>query len=407
MNVLIKFFLAATLIPLLTGCFTFTPYGGNPGGGYPSPNPAPRQTPQPQPRPQKPLDRGVKIRNIALTDQYTIITMYYENNNVTQRDQNGRVIYSGNEDIGFDAEANLVALNGARRFRFIKAENIPVKPREKMQQTRPGDRVEFRVYFERLDRGIENFDLFECHDGETFVCWNFYNLRVANPAPSAPQPPINQPNTPAPVAKGVILKGIVRDAKTQKPLTAKLVFAQSPGVVQMDSVQSFQESGLYRIRLTAGQVYTFTSAARGYLVANETIDASKIADGQTITRDIFLKPFGVGDKITLKNIYFEMSKAELLPASYAELDNLVKLMGENPNMQIRLEGHTDIVGDPEANLELSRQRVAAVRAYLSGHGIQANRVEATGYGSKFPILKKGTDEERRVNRRVEFVILKT
>ena len=386
---------------MLTGCFTFTPYGGSPGGG--SPSPAPRQTPQ---QPRKPLDRGVKIRNVELTDQYTIITMYYENNNAVERDQSGRVVYSGVDEIGFDSEANLVAMNGARRFRFVKADNIAVKPREKMRQTRPGDRVEFRVYFERLDRGIENFDLFECHDGETFVCWNFYNLRVANPAAQQPLPPVNQPNLPAPVAKGVILKGIVRDAKTQKPLTAKLIFVQSPGLMQIDSVQSFQESGLYRIRLVAGQVYTFTGAARGYLVTNETIDASRVADGQTITRDIYLKPFGVGDKVTLKNIYFEMSRAELLPASFAELDNLVKLMTENPNMQIRLEGHTDIIGDPDANLELSRQRVASVKSYLGGHGIQANRVEAVGYGSKSPILKKGTDEERKVNRRVEFVILR-
>ena len=402
MNTILRFCLIAALAPMLTGCFTFTPYGGSPGGGSP-PSPAPRQTPQ---QPRKPLDRGVKIRNVELTDQYTIITMYYENNNAVERDQSGRVVYSGVDEIGFDSEANLVAMNGARRFRFVKADNIAVKPREKMRQTRPGDRVEFRVYFERLDRGIENFDLFECHDGETFVCWNFYNLRVANPAAQQPLPPVNQPNLPAPVAKGVILKGIVRDAKTQKPLTAKLIFVQSPGLMQIDSVQSFQESGLYRIRLVAGQVYTFTGAARGYLVTNETIDVSKVADGQTITRDIYLKPFGVGDKVTLKNIYFEMSRAELLPASFAELDNLVKLMTENPNMQIRLEGHTDIIGDPDANLELSRQRVASVKSYLGGHGIQANRVEAVGYGSKSPILKKGTDEERKVNRRVEFVILR-
>ncbi len=357
------------------------------------------------PQPRKPLDRGVRVRNIELTDQYTVITMYYENNNAVERDQNGRVVYSGVDEIGFDAEANLVAMNGARRFRFVKADNIAVKPREEMRQTRPGDRVEFRVYFERLDRGIENFDLFECHDGETFVCWNFYNLRVTNPV-AQPLPPVNQPNLPAPVAKGIILKGIVRDAKTQKPITAKLTFVQSPGLIQIDSVQSFQESGLYRIRLVAGQVYTFTGSARGYLVSNEIFNASKIADGQTITRDIYLKPFGVGDKVTLKNIYFEMSRAELLPASYAELDNLVKLMTENPTMQIRLEGHTDIVGDPDANLELSRQRVASVKSYLGGHGILANRVEAVGYGSKSPILKKGTDEERKVNRRVEFVILR-
>lgn len=119
-----------------------------------------------------------------------------------------------------------------------------------------------------------------------------------------------------------------------------------------------------------------------------------------------LKAFVVGDKITLKNIFFDVSKYELLPASYAELDRLVGWMKDYPTLEIGLEGHTDVVGDKDANMQLSKDRVNEVKKYLVSKGVAANRITATGFGATKPIVAKGTDEERKVNRRVEFVILK-
>ena len=74
-------------------------------------------------------------------------------------------------------------------------------------------------------------------------------------------------------------------------------------------------------------------------------------------------------------------------------------------MSIRLEGHTDIIGDHDKNLQLSRDRVIACQRYLVQKGIDVDRIQTVGYGDTRPILTKGTDEERKVNRRVEFVIL--
>jgi outer membrane protein OmpA-like peptidoglycan-associated protein len=321
-------------------------------------------------------------------------------------------------EIRIKPSTRLIGLNGQRSFRFIKAEGIPVDPQ--VRRSYPGDRVSFVLYYERLDPGIELFDLFECNDYDNMVCWNFYGVKVVNPGPVEKTTPVivDTPRTTLPgeveiptqkpqvFVKEVVVRGVVRDAKTLKPITAKINYVLLPKNTAIDSIQSFPGSGEYKIRLQNNQVYQYTVSAPGYLVLSDNVDLTKAIEGQTITRDILLKAFIVGDKITLKNLFFEVSKFELLPASYAELDRLVGWMKDYPTMEIGLEGHTDVVGDKAANLQLSKDRVNEVKKYLVGKGIKAERITATGFGDTKPIVAKGTDEERKVNRRVEFVILK-
>ncbi len=448
-------FILLILTLIVSGCI----YGTYPGGGsgypsgsnYPSsggnqPDDSyPGRSPSQPTGPSRSADKGVSVRNIRLTRDYTILDLTYTNVNQPQYDQNGRMISNGDEFIEIDPNANLVAANGARVFKFIRADGIPMKPQR--ITTHPGNVVNFTLYFERLDKGLENFDLFECNDYDTIVCWNIYNLFVRNPAdvvvytpptpvpeptptpgpskptkpapikpkPSGGQPlPPSQaggetpaPAKPAPAPAPVLLtvSGTVSDAKNKRPLSATIDYQLSSSKKAIDSVQSFASTGGYRMTLAKGQVYTYVASARGYLAASGVLDLSKATAGQTITRDIALTPLAVGDKITLKNIYFELSKSDLLPASFAELDKLVAMMEDSPNMTIRLEGHTDIIGDHDKNLQLSQDRVAACRAYLVRQGIASARIQAIGYGDTRPIITTGSDEDRKVNRRVEFVIL--
>ena len=388
--------------------------GGGQGGGY-----------------GRSADRGVTVRNIQLTKNYTILYLRYNDRKQPYIDDNGRQGSTGT--IAFRDDAVLIAANGARRLRVLRIEGIPIYPVERKMYG--GEQVDFEVYFERLDKGLENFDLFECNDFDQLVCWNIYNLYIKNPADVVvpqPQPktipttvpPVNTPTdlptktgkgetpvvvptpTPAPAVSSVMVSGFVKDAKSGRPLSATIDFKVSNSKVNLDSVQSFASTGAYRMALTKGQVYTIVSSAYGYLPVSETIDLTKAKSGQKITRDIALTPLSVGDKITLKNIYFEMSKSDLLAASFSELDRVVTMMQDNPTMVIRLEGHTDIVGDKELNLQLSQDRVKACQQYLVKKGIQSGRIEAVGYGDTRPIVTKGTDEDRKVNRRVEFLILK-
>jgi OOP family OmpA-OmpF porin len=113
----------------------------------------------------------------------------------------------------------------------------------------------------------------------------------------------------------------------------------------------------------------------------------------------------VGSKLTLKNIFFETSKATLQSASYAELNRLAASMAENPTLRIRLEGHTDQIGDPAKNQTLSVERVVAVKRYLVNKGIAPDRIETKGYGDTRPLTSGRSETDRRQNRRVEVIIL--
>lgn len=426
------------------------PYGYPSGGGQQYPSGRSQSPDDSYPGSNMPsgngrtADPGVTVNSIRLTPEYTILNLTFTDNSHPKYDQNGRPDFINT--IGIDPNSYLVAANGARTFSFVRAEGIPLKKEAVNpvtgkiglvgRNTFPGEQVTFTLYFQRLDKGLEDFDLYECHS-DAYICWNFYNLHVNNPADAVvytppvtpkPTPPRTQPGSktsplppapsgnsggemespkpaPAPVPTLVTVSGIVSDTKNKRPVSATIDYQLSSSKQMLDSVQSFASTGGYKMSLQKGQVYTYIASARGYQAVSGVIDLTKATGGQKITRDIALTPLSVGDKITLKNIYFEMSKSDLLPASYAELNQLVTMMDDNPNMTIRLEGHTDIIGDHDKNLQLSRDRVIACQRYLAQKGIDIARIQTVGYGDTRPIVTKGTDEDRKINRRVEFVIL--
>lgn len=109
--------------------------------------------------------------------------------------------------------------------------------------------------------------------------------------------------------------------------------------------------------------------------------------------------------IPLNHINFNTGTAQLTEASHYELDNLVAALKKYPNVTVEVAGHTDNVGDPAANLALSRQRAAAVAEYLTGHEIAGSRLRVVGYGDTKPLGANDTEENRAKNRRTEFRIL--
>ena len=114
----------------------------------------------------------------------------------------------------------------------------------------------------------------------------------------------------------------------------------------------------------------------------------------------------VGEAVRLNSIMFEQGKYDLLEPSFAELNRVAEIMKENPNMAIRLEGHTDNQGDFMLNIELSKNRVAGVKKYLESKGIAPERIEIKAYGGTQPLISNASEANRKQNRRVEFVVLK-
>ena len=106
-----------------------------------------------------------------------------------------------------------------------------------------------------------------------------------------------------------------------------------------------------------------------------------------------------------ETIQFETGSATLLPASFNVLDQVVQVLNDDPQMQLRVEGHTDSVGSDTSNMRLSNDRAESVRVYLETKGVSSARLASEGHGETRPIDTNRTPEGRQRNRRVEFHIL--
>jgi outer membrane protein OmpA-like peptidoglycan-associated protein len=128
---------------------------------------------------------------------------------------------------------------------------------------------------------------------------------------------------------------------------------------------------------------------------------------EEITKDLYLVPLEAGAKVRLNNIFFERTKYNLLPESFPELNRLVKTLKDNPSMEIRLEGHTEVFGKPKDQKDLGYNRVKAVKTYLVNEGdLDPKRIQLKSFGGTNPLSREITEEARALNRRVEINILK-
>ncbi len=204
----------------------------------------------------------------------------------------------------------------------------------------------------------------------------------------------------------VMLQGIVLDQITKQPVAAEVI------VEDLDQKQAPQRLdydpavGDFKLVLDTQKQYGLTAQRKGYQSGGIVLDLTKETQYRELRREVLLSPIEIGQKITLNTIRFAQSKYDLLPASLPELDRIAQMMTENSTMEILLEGHTDNVGDFDANVQLSKDRVEEVKRYLATKNIAPNRIQTKGYGPTRPISPNTTEESRKQNRRVEFTILK-
>jgi outer membrane protein OmpA-like peptidoglycan-associated protein len=113
----------------------------------------------------------------------------------------------------------------------------------------------------------------------------------------------------------------------------------------------------------------------------------------------------IESKIAFKSLEFESGKADILQSMHEDLSKLGNFMLDHPHIDLTISGHTDSEGKPEANLRLSQERADAIKAYLVyEYKVPSSRITAIGYGGSKPIVEEKTDDDRRLNRRVEFEI---
>lgn len=112
-----------------------------------------------------------------------------------------------------------------------------------------------------------------------------------------------------------------------------------------------------------------------------------------------------GEAVVLRNLYFAVNKTTVLPSSHEALDDLYTFLDENPEVRIRITGHTDNTASREYNNRLSKGRAEAVKQEMIKRGVDGSRILTEGKGMDEPVADNATEEGRQQNRRVEFVVL--
>ena len=170
--------------------------------------------------------------------------------------------------------------------------------------------------------------------------------------------------------------------------------------------------GLQRQSNTPFAVYAFKNNSKKYVLniqsnsAQGNVFIMELKDfEQTITKFTskqMLDDINAKGKAIL-NINFDTDKATLKPDGQVIVDEIIKLMKENPSLKISIEGHTDNTGNADRNKKLSDERANSVLNSLVSSGISKSNLKASGFGSEKPLVTNDTDENKAKNRRVELV----
>jgi outer membrane protein OmpA-like peptidoglycan-associated protein len=200
------------------------------------------------------------------------------------------------------------------------------------------------------------------------------------------------------------LKGIVYDANTKQKLQAGIELISLKNNELVGKISSDSQTGTYTSVLTSGGEYAVFVSKKGYFFKSLNFDFSdKIGLDKIL--DIPLEPIKKEAKEILNNIFFDTAKWDLKSESTVELDKLVTLLKANPDLPIEISGHTDDVGKDADNLLLSQKRAKSVVDYLAQKGVNILKIKAEGYGKTRPYLPNSSDENRKLNRRIEVKFL--
>ena len=199
------------------------------------------------------------------------------------------------------------------------------------------------------------------------------------------------------------ITGKIIDSKTGNAMGATIsVFGQDKVMVGTPVISDLM-TGIFSINLPPN-IYMVQVQADGY---NTETAPVPVNDKQTFIQNFSLRAIPKkGEKVVLSGIKFKTNRADIIPSSYAILDEAAKLLKDNPTIKVEIGGHTDSRGSDAKNQRLSEARAVAVRNYLINmQGISGDRLTAKGYGESLPIASNKTVKGRAENRRIEFVVM--
>ncbi|WP_161622642.1 OmpA family protein [Cesiribacter andamanensis] len=205
----------------------------------------------------------------------------------------------------------------------------------------------------------------------------------------------------------VVYEGIVRGSDTNKPLQA-IITAMHYRTGEVVARTESDAAGNYRLEITEAGDYALSVEAQGYLILSRTLKIPEQSGSlaRTVPLALSMKPIQVGISSIMANIFFDFGKASLRTESIGELERIRDFLQNSPKIKIQINGHTDNVGDPTYNKQLSLKRAEAVMNYLLQNGVSASRLTVMGYGQERPIVSNDDEEGgRAMNRRTEIEVV--
>ena len=194
--------------------------------------------------------------------------------------------------------------------------------------------------------------------------------------------------------KTIYMTGTVFDAKTDEKLEAEFILKDIETGKEVVYSRSDRVTGNFLVTLPINKDYALIVNKPGYhpYSVNFTLTVPENSD-EPYHQDVPLTK-GIGDPITLENVFFDLGSYNLRKESYIELNNLVEYLKSRPTIKIELQGHTDAQGDDDENMELSKNRAKAVKDYLVSQGIDEGRLTSKGYGETQPSFIDGPNGEK-------------
>ncbi len=326
-----------------------------------------------------------RIGGFGLSDIY--YTYKLRNGNWSRAQNAGPIINTRNNEVSpfyhpkydvlyFSSNGHLLNFGEFDIFKTNKIKNYWEEPRnigplvnsEKSEFYFAIDaRAQYLFYAKSQKENMENLDLFSF------------------PLPMEAQPGAN-----------TTVSGTLTNAATGVPFKNGVV-----SIIDLDNgvevaPKFLNDDGSFEFKLINNQNYLLTIQGEEFFRIEEIFFLEQDMEFNKIAEPI-------SSRINFASIEFDNGKAEIKPSMYGDLYKISDFLTDNQDFKLRISGHTDSDGSAELNMQLSENRAKAIKEFLVGFGgIPEARVEARGYGSTKPIVEEVTEEDKRLNRRVEF-----
>jgi flagellar motor protein MotB len=197
------------------------------------------------------------------------------------------------------------------------------------------------------------------------------------------------------------LRGVLHDSVTNKVLTGIVSVLDMQNGIEVSS-KFIRPDGTFEFDLIDNSRYILIIQSSDFFTIVRELELK----GET-SLDIITSAISNNMPLVFQNIEFDQGKHEIKTGMHSILDEVALFLTANPNYTLEIAGHTDLEGDSKHNLDLSQLRANEIKEYIiSKINLAENRIKSYGYGSSKPIVEEKSDQDKRMNRRVEFKLTK-